>query len=131
MFVYEMTTTVNLNQVPIEEKYLFGAKNSLDTFGESAGFQVTKKWQFQRPNLRTDSKNLAKQPPKWFNRHLIHAFSISGRVSGQFLKIMFLEAFYPLKRPKNRNRWPSRENASKIFFCCCRNGFHIDRTKLY
>ena len=27
-----------------------------------------------------------------------------------------MEAFYPLKRPKTRNRWPSQENAPKIIF---------------
>ena len=27
-----------------------------------------------------------------------------------------MEAFYPLKRPKTRNRWPSEENAPKIIF---------------
>ena len=57
-------------------------------------FSSAKKWHFERPNLRKDSKNHAKQPPKWFIRHLVHAFSIFGRVSSQFLKIMFLEAFW-------------------------------------
>ena len=32
--------------------------------------------------------------PKWFSRHLVHAFSIFGRVSSQFVKIMFLDAFW-------------------------------------
>ena len=27
-----------------------------------------------------------------------------------------MEAFYPVKRPKTRNRWPSKENAPKIIF---------------
>ena len=57
-------------------------------------FSSAKKWHFERPDLRTDSKNLAKHSPKWFVRHLVHAFSIFGRVSSQFLKIMFLEAFW-------------------------------------
>ena len=57
-------------------------------------FSSAKKWHFERPNLRKDSKNHAKHPPKWFIRHLVHAFSIFGRVSSQFLKIMFLEAFW-------------------------------------
>ena len=30
------------------------------------------------PILRTDSKNLAKHPPKWWGRHLVHAFPFSG-----------------------------------------------------
>ena len=34
------------------------------TFGKSAHLQVNKKWHFKRPNLRTDSKNLAKHPTK-------------------------------------------------------------------
>ena len=99
-------------------------------FWQKCPFSRAKKWHFERPNLRTESKNLAKHPPKWFIRHLVHAFSIFGRVSSQFLKIMFLEAFYPLKRPKTRNRWPSEENAPKIFFFRI-NGLHIYRTKLY
>ena len=44
-------------------------------------FSSAKKWHFECPNLRTDSKNLAKHPPKWFTRHLVHAFSIFGRIS--------------------------------------------------
>jgi len=57
-------------------------------------FSSDKKRHFERPNLGTDSKNLAKHPQKWFTRHLVHAFSIFGRVSSQFLKIMFLEVFW-------------------------------------
>ena len=37
-------------------------------------FSSDKKWEFERPNLRTESKNLVKHPPKWWIRHLIHAF---------------------------------------------------------
>ena len=55
----------------------------LDQGAQSAIF-----WHFERSDLRTESKNLAKHPPKWFIRHLVHAFSIFGRVSSQFLKIM-------------------------------------------
>ena len=91
-------------------------------------FSSAKKWHFERPNLRKDSKNHAKQPPKWFIRHLVHAFSIFGRVSSQFLKITFLEpfeAFYPLKRPKAKNRWPREENAPKIIFFAEMSGIYI------
>ena len=41
-------------------------------------FSSAKKWHFERPNLTTDSKNLAKHPPKWLGRHLGHAFPFSG-----------------------------------------------------
>ena len=45
---------------------------------KSARFQMPKKWHFERPNLRTDSKNLAKHPPKWLGRYLVHAFRFLG-----------------------------------------------------
>ena len=32
-------------------------------------------------------------------------FNIFGRVSSQFLKIIFFGPFYPFKRPKNENGW--------------------------
>ena len=35
-------------------------------------FSSAEKWHFERPNLRTDSENLAKHPPKWWGRHLVH-----------------------------------------------------------
>ena len=81
---------------------------------------ISKKWHFERPDLTTDSKNLAKHPPKWFIRHLVHAFSIFwASIKPIFENHVLrgvLEAFYPLKRPKTRNRWPSEENAPKIIF---------------
>ena len=90
-----------------------------------------KKWHFERPNLRKDSKNHAKQPPKWFIRHLVHAFSIFGRVSSQFLKIMFLEAFWNcFTLLKGQKLETARRMPQKSFFFC-RNGLHIYRTKLY
>ena len=52
-------------------------------------FTSAKKWHFERPDLRTESKNLAKHPPKWLGRHLGHAFSTFGWVLSQFLKIAF------------------------------------------
>ena len=45
-----------------------------------------KKWHFERPNLRTDSKTLAKLPPKWLGRHLVHAFPFSGEDQANFEK---------------------------------------------
>ena len=47
-------------------------------FWQKCPFSIAKKWHFQRPNLRTDSKNLAKHPPKWLGRHLVHAFRFLG-----------------------------------------------------
>ena len=64
------------------------------TLCQKCPFSSAKTWHFERPNLRTDSKKLAKHPPKWFIRHLVHGFSIFGRVSSQFLKITFLEAIW-------------------------------------
>ena len=60
-------------------------------------------WHFERPDLKTESKNLAKHPPKWLGRHLGHAFSFSGEYQANFWKSYFLGPFYPLKRPKNEN----------------------------
>ena len=53
-------------------------------------FWSAKKWHFQRPNLRTDSKNLAKHPPKWWGRHLVHAFPFSGEYQANFWKLQIL-----------------------------------------
>ena len=43
------------------------------TFVESALFQVTKNGTLNA-RRRKDSENLAKHPPKWWGRHLFHAF---------------------------------------------------------
>ena len=47
-------------------------------------FSIPKKRHFERPNLRTDSKNLAKHPPKWWGRLLVHAFPFSGEYQANF-----------------------------------------------
>ena len=47
-------------------------------------FSSAKKWPFERPNLRTDSRNLAKHPPKWWGRHLVHKFPFSGEYQANF-----------------------------------------------
>ena len=47
-------------------------------------FAIFKKWHFERPNLRTDSKNPAKHPPKWWGRLLVHAFPFSGEYQAIF-----------------------------------------------
>ena len=47
-------------------------------------FSRAKKWHFERPDLRTESKNLAKHPPKWLGRHLGHAFPFSGEYQAKF-----------------------------------------------
>ena len=85
-------------------------------FWQKCPFLSGKKWDFERPNLRTDSKKPAKHPPKWLVRHLFHAFIIFGRVFGQFWKISFSEPFpshFPLiKQAKNgfgqkgTQKWP-------------------------
>ena len=59
----------------------------------------TKKWDFERPNLRTDSGNPAKHPPKWWGRHLFHVFTIFGRVLSKFSNLLILgqfRAIFPL-----------------------------------
>ena len=68
-------------------------------------FSRAKKWHFERPDLRTESKNLAKHPPKWLGRHLGHAFPFSGECQAKILKIMFLEPFgalFTLLKGQNR-----------------------------
>ena len=49
-------------------------------------FSCAKKWHFERPDLKTESKNLAKHPPKWLGRHLGHAFPFSGEYQANFEK---------------------------------------------
>ena len=59
----------------------------------------TKKWDFERPNLRTDSGNPAKHPPKWWGRHLFHVFTIFGRVLSKFSNLLIFgqfRAIFPL-----------------------------------
>ena len=62
-------------------------------------FLSAKKWHFERPNLRTDSKNLAKHPPKWWGRVFVHAFPFSGEYQANFWKLQILappKALLPL-----------------------------------
>ena len=47
-------------------------------------FSSANKWHFERPDLKTESKNLAKHPPKWLGRHLGHAFPFSGEYQANF-----------------------------------------------
>ena len=61
-------------------------------------FSSNKKWEFERPNLRTESKNLVKHPPKWWIRHLIHAFPFQGGIKPNLKNRIFpivLELFFP------------------------------------
>ena len=53
-------------------------------------FSSAKKWHFERPNLRTDSKNPAKHPPKWWGRLLVHAFPFSSEYQAIFWKLQIL-----------------------------------------
>ena len=48
-----------------------------------------KKRHFERPNLRTDSKNLAKHRPKWWGRHLAHSFPFLGKSKPIFENCLF------------------------------------------
>ena len=50
------------------------------TFAKSARLQVPK----NGPEPRTDPKNPAKHPPKWWGRHLDHAFPFSGEYQAKF-----------------------------------------------
>ena len=61
---------------------------------QKCAFSSAKKWHFERPNLRTESKNLAKHPPKWLGRHLGHAFPFLGEYRANF--------FWPLKGQKTK-----------------------------
>ena len=56
-------------------------------------FSSAKKWYFERPDLTTDSKNLAKHPPKWLGRHLVHAFPFLGEYQAYFEKSHIFHRF--------------------------------------
>ena len=62
-------------------------------FCRKCPFSRDKKWDLERPKLRTEFKNLAKHPPKWWTRHLFHAFSIFGRALDKFWKIAYFRSF--------------------------------------
>ena len=75
------------------------------SFCKKCAFSSAKKWHFEHPNLRTESKNLAKHPPKMVGKTFGSCVSIFGRVSSQILEIMFLEplgALFTLLRGQNR-----------------------------
>ena len=77
-------------------------------FCQKCPFSSAKKWHFERPNLQTDSKNLAKHPPKWWGRHLVHAFPFSGEYQANFWKLPILAplgALFPLPRTPNFRFW--------------------------
>ena len=63
-----------------------------------------KKRHFERPEPRTDPKNPAKHPPKWWGRHLVHMFPFSGEYQANFWKLLILclsGALFPLPRTPN------------------------------
>ena len=77
----------------------------IQNFLTKCPFSSVKKRHFARPNLRTDSKNFAKHPPKWRGRHLFHAFSPLWWVLSQFFLFnrvfrATLSQFTLLKRAK-------------------------------
>ena len=76
----------------------------MGTLAKSARFQVSKNGTSkERPNLRKDSKNLAKHLPKWWGRHLGRAFLFLGRYQVNFEKSYIFQglgAVFPLYRPK-------------------------------
>ena len=59
-------------------------------------FSRAKKWHFERPDLRTESKNLAKHPPKWLGRHSVHAFPFLAEYQANFWKSCFKRRFGPV-----------------------------------
>ena len=62
------------------------------SFFQKCPISSAKKWHFERPNLRTDSKNFAKHPPKWWTfESCVYIF---GRVSSQFCKIPYFPLFW-------------------------------------
>ena len=54
------------------------------------------KWHFERPNLRTDSKNLTKHPLNWWGRHLVPTFPFLGKYQANFEKLHILYPFGPI-----------------------------------
>ena len=63
-------------------------------FCRKCPFSSAKKWHFECPNLRTDYKNLAKPPPKWWGRHLVHAFPFPGEYQANFEKLHIFLLFW-------------------------------------
>ena len=67
-------------------------------FCQKCPFSSDKKWDFKCPNLRADSKNLAKHLPKWWM-----CFHFWGRIKPilkNCILSIVLESFFPLKGPK-------------------------------
>ena len=62
-------------------------------FCQKCPFSSAKKRHFECPNLRTDSKNIAKRPPRWRIRHLVHAFPFSGEYQANFEKLHIFDRF--------------------------------------
>ena len=76
-------------------------------FWQKCPSSSAKKWHFERPEPRTDPKNPAKHPPKWWGRHLAHSFPFSGEYEANFWKFHILGlsgALFPLPRTPNF-RW--------------------------
>ena len=82
-----------------QEPQLFGGLSMLRR--QKCPFSSAKKWHFERPNLRTDSKNLAKHPPKWWGRHLVHTFPFSSEYQANFEKLHIFYRFGPILEGKN------------------------------
>ena len=81
-------------------------------------FSSAKKWHFGRPNLRTDYKNLAKHPSKWWGRLLVHAFQLSGEYQANYEKSHIFYRFGPLlpnKRGQNFKPVSIHENVDRDF----------------
>ena len=75
-------------------------------------FSSDKKWDFERPNLRTDAKNLAKHPPNWWIKHLVHSFPFLCEYQANFEKSHIVNRFgaiFPFTDHK-LNGWCIRSN---------------------
>ena len=75
---------------------------------------ATKKCDFERPNLRKVAKNLAKPPPKWWSRPLVHDFHF--------------QPFFPLKGQKLKSGCGHSILVEIVQFCGTGLRYHGPKT---
>ena len=75
-----------------------------------------RKWDFERPNPKTETTFHANIPPKWWIRHLFHVFTTFGWEINKFWILHIFTSFSHEHGPFFSKWWTSQENAKKIIF---------------
>ena len=132
LFWNQSTSGAYSMEIDVECKYIAQGLSARgkDYVIKKCQFSSAKKWHLERPNLRSDSKSLAKHLPKWWNRHLVHAFPFSGEYQANFEKSHIFHRFgvvLPSKWGQNFKPVSSHENIDRDFSIPFCQFFYFDK----